>query len=219
MQYAGEWPIDCFRSTSENWHLAGSTPSTGGIFGPGTAIHFENRVWRATADLTALEPDQWRALRALFDRARGRFAVIRVPVIQAEPQAGAFRPRLFNTGRRLAQPDGRMARFAAETLEGVTVAADAPVGATMIAPSCAPALVALAAMFSLPGDRVYRVVGHTPTHLQIEPPLRVAAMGSQPMEFAAPWARMRLDIDDAHLARQPGRLTAPRSVPLVEALE
>lgn len=214
-----EWPRDCFRSATEDWHLAGTTASTGGIFGPGTRVHFENRLWRTTADLTALRPEEWRQLRALFDMARGRFGVLRVPVVQADPQAGGFQTATFDTGRAFASNTGARKLFAVETLGPATVTEAAPAGATLIRVDIATPLVALAAMFSLPGDRVHRVTGRSGGRLRFEPPLRGPVRPGDAVEFRAPWARMHLDLDDASLARMAGRLTAPRAIPLVEALE
>lgn len=214
MKTVAEWPRPMFRCRREDWHLAGSTPSTGGVFGPGTAIHTENRVWRVTADLTALRPDEWRQVRAFLDLARGRFEALRIPVITGTAQAGALAPLTFDTGRIFDTG----VQWAAETLDGVTVAEAAPAGATMIRMTLGPALLHHSAMFSLPGDRIYRVTGRSASRVRFEPPLRAAARIGDAVEFMAPWARMRLDVDDASLSRVRGPLTAPEAIPLVEAV-
>ncbi|GAA5073466.1 hypothetical protein N0B44_15570 [Roseibacterium beibuensis] len=208
------WPDAAFRVASEDWHLSGQTAvAGGGIFSRASYVETENRVWRVTADLMHLTEDHWRTVRAILDEARGRSRILSVPVQGDDPQAGFRTPSTFGGG--VTFEDG--AGFAAETLAGVTVAVDAPAGATHLQLSVMPSLVAISAMFSLPGDRLYRVAARRPAELVINPPLRVAARAGDPVEFAAPRARMRIDNDAPSLRRVPGLLTAPRQIPLVEA--
>lgn len=224
MQITATWPRAAFRSRTEDWHLEGTTPSVGGILGPGAAIHVENRIWRVTADLTTLQPDQWRALRSVFDLSRGRYGVIRVPVITADPRATTDLPYRFDKERQISGLDFQNASLGRTGVAGLPdepppqVVERAQIGATEILLSVSPVHVAPGAMFSLPGDRVYRAVGRVGGRLQIEPPLRAVARPGDVAQFEAPWARMRIDMDNPHLKRASGRLTQAMSIPLIEAL-
>jgi hypothetical protein len=223
MELSAEWPRDALHVRSEDWHLEGATPAVAGIFGPGSAIHVENRVWRVTADLTALTPDRWRAVRAVLDRARGRYGVIRVPVIVAPPRRDLPLRRWLLGNRTIGGRAFAVAQLGEPSLAYGTstptpvVERHAEAGATELLLSVGPSIVEIGAMFSLPGDRVYRVTGRTGAKLTVEPPLRHAARVGDLAEFYRPWARMRLDLDDARLSRGPASVTRAAQLPLVEA--
>jgi hypothetical protein len=208
-----DWPDCAFRIRSEDWRLAGRTVSSGGIFGPGTVIHVENRVWRVTVDLGALREREAQALRAMFDELRGAFGVVRVPVRQAQPQAVGLATAGFDSG--VTFDSG--VRFAVETLTGATVAEAAPAGATLVRLSVAPSLLRPGAMFSLPGDRLHRVHSAVGSACRINPPLRAAVGEGAAVEIASPVARMRLTEDDAGLRRMATGLSDPQRFEMVEA--
>jgi hypothetical protein len=208
-----DWPSASFKIASEDWYLSGRTISSGGIFGAGTVIHVENRVWRVTVDLGPLYATEGQALRATFDELRGQYGVVRVPVRQASPQAGALAAVGFDSGVTFDSD----VEFSAETLTGITVAESAAAGATLIRLSANPSLMRPGAMFSLPGDRLHRVHSAVGAWIKINPPLRSALNAGDAVEFATPMARMRLTQDDAALQRLANGLTAPRTFDLVEA--
>jgi hypothetical protein len=208
-----DWPDCALRIASEDWRLSGRTVSAGGVFGAGTVIHVENRVWRVTVDLGPLYATEGQALRAMIDELRGQYGVVRVPVRQAPPQAGALVAVGFDSGVTFDSD----VQFGAETLTGITVAENTAAGATLIRLSVSPSLLRSGAMFSLPGDRLYRVHGAVGARCRINPPLRVAANAGDAAEFTAPMSRMRLTEDDAGLRRMASGMTDARSFDLMEA--
>ena len=181
-----DWPADCFPIVSENWHLRGSSLSFGGVFGPGSVINVENRIWSVSVSLAALREGQWRKVRSVLDAARGQYGVIRIPVRAGAAQARGQYGRTFSGG--LIFSNGTS--FSGATLAGASVAQDAPVGATVLRLDVMPSLIHLAAMFSLPGDKVYRVEGFTANAVKISPPLRRLVLVGDRAEFVAPKVRM-----------------------------
>jgi hypothetical protein len=208
-----DWPTDAWRVGSENWRLEGQTIQTPGLFGPGTVIHVENRVWRVTVDLSPLTEAEFRKVRAVLDEVRGRYAVIHVPVqSSAAFDEGAGDPLTWDGGITW---DGGVL-FDGEPTTGITITADAPAGATRIKVSTS--VINQGAMFALPGNRVHRVYGYDGGDLVINPPLRAAVTAGDAVELAAPVARMRLDTDSAAIVRGMANISRPAQIELIEAL-
>ena len=209
-----DWPVAAFPIRSENFHLSGTTLSAGGVFGPGTLINVENRVWRLMIDLPHMTESQWRVVRSIIDDANGQFGVIRVPVVQEASLA--FGSTVSRFADETTFSDSTV--FAVESLASVTIAQDAPAGSTMIRLSVGPSLFKAASMFSLPGDRLYRVTGQASANaVRIVPPLRRAVRTGDPANFTTATVRMRMAEDGASLMRVPANLSAPFTIPMVEA--
>lgn len=209
-----DWPDDTLAPTAENWHLAGRTLGSAGIFGPGTVVHVENRVWRVDIPLAPLPEARWRPLRALLDEARGRYGVLRIRVQGGPDGATGIGSAAFAD----ATPFDGDVLFAPESLADLRLAQPAAAGATQIALAGPAVLLAPAAMISLPNDRLHRVAARAGATVTLNPPLREAVPAGAPVEAMAPRARMRLDTDEAALTRRPGNHTAPATLALVEAL-
>lgn len=208
-----DWPASLFKATTEDWHLSGQTMTSVGIYGPGTTVHFENRIWMVEVPLTRLLDDELREVRSILDEARGQFGVIRVPVLA--PLGLATGAIGFDSGVRF---DGDVL-FSDVPTDRVTVADDTPAGATvlrlrgLLATRLRPAT-----MFTLPDGKHYRIARNVEGVATINPPLRKAVLKGARVEIEKPTALMRLTQDDASLTRVPKGHSSPSSFTMIEAL-
>ena len=214
-----DWPMSAMRVRSENWRLEGATISSGGVFGPGTVVNVENRVWMCDLDLANLAPNMWRRVRAILDEARGQYGVLNIPVIVGQQFDQALaQPATFDGGVMFAAMAGVPAGgFAALDFSTVTVSESVEAGATLMRLSVPSGAVYLSAMFTTAEGHLYRISGTSGGRVRFNPPLRAPLAAGSPLEFSEPKVRMRLAVDDAGLRRLASGLTAPKSLPIVES--
>lgn len=205
-----EWPDVSI--SADDLHLVGQTLTSKGIFGAGTVIHMENRVWVLSLPVNALYEKDWRKIRATLDEARGQYGRIRVPIWTTGIPTGeggvTFDADVtFDTD----------VIFLGVSLIGAAALEASPSGATRLTVSSpVAALVEPAMPFSI-GDRLYRVARADGEDIVFNPPLREAVSAGAALEFVSPRMLMRLTADDAAMPIVASRMSSPTTFTLTEA--
>jgi hypothetical protein len=229
-----DWPSAIPPAMVTIWYLRVSTQSPGpGLDGRRQVIFRESRIWTNNLTLTQLWGARAAALQVLLDDLRGSYGLVRIPVRNSfttiyPGTLAAFYAQFglsadiiangipFSTGVRFSSGVG----FALPDFADPSVAADAPIGATILQlVGFLGQNLAIGGFFSCNGF-LYRVAENDDGLVRFNPPLRQAIPAGTVVQVSAPDIVVRLAQDmQARLQLTQRRIGTVAAFDVEEAFE